>query len=241
MSVFEMKDIEMSFDDELGYQRVLHDVSLSVEQGELLSLMGPSGCGKSTLLRIMAGLVTPTAGSIVNRPKRIGFVFQNFGLMPWLTVEQNIGYGLKMSGYPQQKINHLVGDEIERLGLSGLEKNHPKELSGGQKQRVGLARALAIQPDILMLDEAFSALDAYTADELRQDVLNIWKTLGMTTVMVTHLPSEAVSMSDRIMVFSPAPGHIIETTEVTLSRPRRERSRAFYTLVDQLEDRIKPR
>ncbi len=237
---FEIREIEKHFDDDGGYQRVLHSISFDVNDGEFLAVMGPSGCGKSTLLRIMAGLIQPSGGTIENRPQRAGFVFQNFGLMPWLNVEQNIGYGLKMAGVSTNKVKHAVADEIERLGLTGLEKSHPKELSGGQKQRVGLARALAIQPDVLMLDEAFSALDAFTADELRKDVLSIWKSLGMSIVMVTHLPSEAVQMADRIIVLSQGPGHIVETVNVGLPRPRKLRSTDFYHLVDRLEARIKP-
>jgi NitT/TauT family transport system ATP-binding protein len=241
MSDFQIKKISKEFDDEGANQLVLHDVSLRVEPGELLAIMGPSGSGKSTLLRIMAGLLAPTSGVIVDRPKRLGFVFQNFGLMPWLSVEDNIAYGLKMSGMDKGKAKKIVRQEIERLGLEGLERQHPKELSGGQKQRVGLARALAIQPDILMLDEAFSALDSFTAEDLRQDVLDIWKTLGMSIVMVTHLPAEAVQMADRIIVLSGSPGEVVEEIKVGLPRPRHERTPDFYKLVDKLEAHIRPR
>lgn len=219
---------------------ILRDISFDVRPGELLALMGPSGCGKSTLLRILAGLIRPTAGHVINRPSKVGFVFQNFGLMPWLTVRENIGYGLKMANIHPAKINKIVAQEIERLGLNGLDNSHPKELSGGQKQRVGFARALAIDPDILLLDEAFSALDSFTAEALREDLLRIWRDTHKTIVMVTHLPSEAVLMADRILVFSNRPGMIREEVKVSLSRPRSERHQDFYKLVDKLESLIRP-
>ncbi len=217
----------------------LKEVSLAVKPGEFLCLMGPSGCGKSTLLRIMANLEPATSGVILNRPKQIGFVFQNFALLPWLTVSENIGFGLKMAGVGKSLRRKTVSHLVQDLELKGLERKHPKELSGGQKQRVGLARALAVDPDVLMLDEPFSALDAFTAAELRLDLLKIWQATGKTVVMVTHLPSEAAQLADRILVFSPQPGTVIKEIKNDLPRPRHERSKPFFDIVDELESLIK--
>jgi ABC-type nitrate/sulfonate/bicarbonate transport system ATPase subunit len=241
MNNFAVSNLSKSFDTDDGPLRALERVSIVVQPGEFLCLMGPSGCGKSTLLRIMAGLDTPTSGAVMNRPERIGFVFQNFGLMPWLTVAENIGFGLKMAGRSQAEIKRVVAAKVKQLGLRGLEQAHPKELSGGQKQRVGIARALAIDPEVLMLDEPFSALDTFTAEELRHDLLSIWQKTDTTFIMVTHLPSEAVELADRIVVFSARPGRVIEDTKVDLSRPRNLRSAPFYKLVDRLEDLIRPK
>lgn len=237
---FELQKINRHFEVDGINHHVLEEVDLQVKKGEFLCLMGPSGCGKSTLLRIMAGLLEPSSGEIMEQPQRIGFVFQNFGLMPWLTVEQNIAFGLKMDNEGPQYTAKTVDQRVRQLGLTGLGQRHPKELSGGQKQRVGIARALAINPDILMLDEPFSALDAFTAEELREDVLKIWKESGTTVVMVTHLAEEAAEMADRIIVFSPRPGRIISEIKNQLPRLRDARSPQFFKLVDRLEELIRP-
>lgn len=240
MNLFQAHHISKMFVDEGNRETILRNISFDVQDGELLGLMGPSGCGKSTLLRILAGLIPASEGKVLNRPSKIGFVFQNFGLLPWLNVEDNIGFGLKMAGMTKPRIAKIVDTEIERLRLNGLEQSYPKELSGGQKQRVGFARALAIDPDVLLLDEAFSALDTFTAEELRADLLKIWQDTGKTIVMVTHLPSEAVQLADRVLVFSTQPGEIREEVKIGLGRPRKERSQEFYTLEDKLEALINP-
>ncbi|HSX01805.1 MAG TPA: ABC transporter ATP-binding protein [Candidatus Saccharimonadia bacterium] len=239
MRTFELQHITKQYDDETTTDLILQDINLTVEPGELLCLMGPSGCGKSTLLRIMAGLVEPTSGHVVNRPPRIGMVFQNFGLMPWLTVADNIGFGLKMGGQHPKAIKREVDRQIESLGLHGLGQSHPKELSGGQKQRVGIARALAIDPDVLMLDEAFSALDTATAEELRADLLRIWQETGKTIVMVTHQPAEAAQLASRIVVFTGRPGAVEQIIVNKLPRPRHQRSDEFFKLVDRLEGYVR--
>lgn len=239
MKNFELQHISKEYLAEGLTDLILQDVNLEVRPGEFLCLMGPSGCGKSTLLRIMAGLDRPTAGHLVERPRRVGFVFQNFGLMPWLSVSENIAFGLKMAGESPKVISRIVGRQIELLGLGGLEASHPKELSGGQKQRVGIARALAIDPEVLLLDEAFSALDSATAQELRGDLLQIWHETHKTVIMVTHLPEEAAQLADRIAVFSPRPGTLERIIENPLPRPRHLRSPEFYKLVDRLEGYIK--
>lgn len=239
MSQIELQHITKQYVDDTGIDAILQDVNLQVRPGEFLCLMGPSGCGKSTLLRILAGLIPPTAGSVVNRPPRLGFVFQNFGLMPWLTVEQNIGFGLKMAGTHPKAIHRAVAAQVKALGLSGLEHSHPKELSGGQRQRVGIARALAVNPAVLLLDEPFSALDVATAEELRADVLRLWQVTGTTVVMVTHAPAEAAELADRIAVLTPRPGMVEEVIVNKLPRPRAARSPEFFALVDRLDRRVR--
>lgn len=220
-------------------QPVLKGISLEIKRGELLCLVGPSGCGKSTLLRILAGLDHSYTGKIGRAKEvKISMVFQNFALFSWLTVEENIGFGLRMLGRAEDKIKQQVATEIRTMGLAEFAKNHPKELSGGMKQRVGLARALVMQPDILLMDEPFSALDAFTAKGLRQDLLTIWQERKMTVVMVTHLVEEATELADRIVVVSPRPGTISKILNNPLPRPRDRRSDSFYQLSDELEKLI---
>ncbi len=239
MSQLEVVKVSKTWEDD--HRTALKDVSFKVEDGQFLCLMGPSGCGKSTLLRIMAGLEPASSGTVLNQPPRVGFVFQNFGLMPWLTVAENVSYGLKMAGVNRALAKKMTMHQIHEMGLSGLAKKHPKELSGGQKQRVGIARALAIDPDILLLDEPFSSLDTFTAEELRAELLSIWHRTGKTIVMVTHLPAEAAELADRIIVFSSQPGRVIKDIPNRLERPRHLRSEKFFALEDELEGLIRPR
>ena len=221
---------------------VLRDVSFTVEKGEFLALIGPSGCGKSTLLRIMLGFEKIDHGrmEIDNNLKKT-LVFQNFALFPWLTVAQNIGIGLKMQGLKKEEIDKKVTDVLHELGLEGSENLHPKELSGGMKQRVGLGRALVMDPDILFLDEPFSAVDAFTARDLRQKLLEIWEKRHITIVIVTHLVEEAIELSDRVIVLNNDKNRdsISEIYENKLARPRDNRSKEFFKEVDYLETKIK--
>jgi NitT/TauT family transport system ATP-binding protein len=240
MKPIELQHVTKQYVEETGTDVILQDINLAVEPGEFLCLMGPSGCGKSTVLRILTGLIEPTSGHVIGRPKRAGFVFQNFGLMPWLTVAENIGFGLRMAGEHPKAIKRQVARQIDLLGLHGLEHSHPKELSGGQKQRVGLARSLVLEPELLVLDEPFSALDPTTAEELREDLLQIWNKTDTTFVMVTHSPEEAAQLSDRVMIFTPRPGTISHVITNPLARPRQARSPEFYKLVDRLEKHIHP-
>lgn len=217
----------------------LKKVNLDIFSHEFLCLIGPSGCGKSTLLRIIAGLEKPTSGQIVRQTAiKQAMIFQNFALFPWLTVGENIGFGLKMSGLTPEIIKTKVHYYAELMGLTEFLDKHPKELSGGMKQRVGIARSLAIEPDILLMDEPFSALDAFTAKKLRADLLRIWEEKKLTVVMVTHLVEEAVQLADRIAVFSPRPGTITNIIENNLERPRNVRSETFYQRTDRLEHLI---
>ena len=216
------------------------DVDLEINRGEFFTIIGPSGCGKSTLLRIIAGLIPASSGDVFwEEPPTLSFVFQNFALFPYLTVAQNIEFGLKMTGVKKSERFKKVADLIEEVGLSGFSDKHPKELSGGMKQRVGLARALAMEPTVLLLDEPFSALDEFTAKNLRELLVKLWRQHKMTVVMVTHLVSEAIELSDRIAVMTPLPGTVEEVVENSLKRPRDLRSKEFFALEDKLLELVK--
>lgn len=237
--ILQAKDISKIYKTMRHRVEILKDVNLEIRQGEFTCIVGPSGSGKSTLLRILTGLLTPSHGQISGSKKlRTSMVFQNFALFPWLDVQSNISYGLKMQNVAPEIIRHKVHNLIEIMGLQGSENKHPKELSGGMKQRVGIARALAVEPDILFMDEPFSSLDAITAKELRQETLSIWKKQKTTIVMVTHLVSEAIQMADRVVVMSARPGTIISELKIDLPRPRILRSAEFYALEDQLNSLI---
>ncbi len=217
---------------------VLRDINFEVGRGEFLSIVGPSGGGKSTLLRILAGFIQPTRGIIEKDYKKLSMVFQNFAIFPWLTVVENIEFGLKMSGISTKERARIVQEKIKEVGLVGFEHKYPKELSGGMRQRVGIARALALNPDVLLMDEPFSSLDTFTAEKLRQEVMEIWLKYKMTVVMVTHLVEEAVELSDRIVVLSSLPGTVKFELNINLTRPRNKRSVEFFSLVDKVSAQI---
>jgi NitT/TauT family transport system ATP-binding protein len=224
-----------SFPEEDGRKlEVIKDISFEVQKGEFLSIVGPSGGGKSTLLRIIAGLVKPTSGLLELGSGKIAMVFQNFAIFPWLTAYENIEFGLKMSGIIVRERKRIAHEKIKEVGLSGFENKYPKELSGGMRQRVGIARALAVNPEILLIDEPFSSLDAFTAEKLRNDLLAIWLQYKMTVVLVTHLVEEAVQLSDRVLVLSPRPAKIKLELAIPLKHPRDKRSQEFYALVDKI-------
>jgi NitT/TauT family transport system ATP-binding protein len=255
-AISQVSNVSMSFG--AGGRVVLDDVSLSVNPGEVVALLGPSGCGKSTLLRIMIGLLQPTAGNVVahGQPLHgihpgISIVFQNFALFPWLTVTQNIAValnGLELAPEEQAKrITHC----IDMVGLEGFEEAYPKELSGGMKQRVGIARALARGPELLCMDEPFSALDVFTAESLRSEVYRLWsgnpdeskpQTAALpplkSVLIITHLIEEAVYLADRIVVLSANPGRIQQMIQNTVPHPRDYRSPAFLEMVRQIHDVI---
>ncbi|MBA3678718.1 ABC transporter ATP-binding protein [Candidatus Saccharibacteria bacterium] len=226
------------FDEKGEKLRVLEDVSFTVHPGEFVCIVGSSGGGKSTLLRILAGIIEPSEGRIINMPTELGFVFQNFALFPWLTVHENIAFGLTMADLDKKQIETRVREEVKRIGLQGFERSHPKELSGGMKQRVGIARALAIQPQVLLLDEPLSALDEITAKNLRTDILFIWQQTHKSIVMVTHLVEEAVQLADTIVVMSSRPGRVHKIIKNTLPRPRNTRTKEFFKLVDEIEEQL---
>ncbi len=222
-----------------GKTVVLKDISFEVEKRQFFTIIGPSGCGKSTLLRIIAGLIEKSEGEVSwqENPK-IGFVFQNFALFPYLTVKENIEFGLRMQGVGENQRKKVSAELIDEVGLSGFENHHPKELSGGMKQRVGIARALAIDPNVLILDEPFSSLDEFTAQKLRELLLSIWQKREITVVMVTHLIREALELSDVIAVLTPSPSEVEKIVEISLSRPRNTRAERFFQLEDEFKRRI---
>ena len=227
-----------------GEFEALHDVSLTVREREVVAFVGPSGCGKSTLLRLLAGLTRPTAGQVLYRDRPIegvlstaAMVFQSFALLPWLTVEGNVAMGLAARGRVGTDHEAAVKHAIEAVGLDGFEQAYPRELSGGMKQRVGFARALAVEPEILFMDEPFGALDALTAENLRSQVVDLWQNpeTGVSTlVVVTHGVDEAVYLAGRIVVFGSNPGHIREILDNPLPYPRDPRSPQFSAMVDRL-------
>ncbi|MEM3506165.1 MAG: ABC transporter ATP-binding protein [Candidatus Bathyarchaeia archaeon] len=222
----------------------LQGISFDVYENEFVCIVGPSGCGKSTLLRIIDGLEVPTKGEVLfkNEPikapnPKIGIVFQSFALIPWKTVLENVEMGLLSLKMPKEKRIERALKYLHSVGLEGFEDLYPKELSGGMKQRVGIARALALEPEVLLLDEPFSSLDALTAETLRKETLEIWLREDIPTsvcIMVTHNVQEAVYMADRVIVLSARPGRVIKEIKITIPRPRNPRDATLF----ELEDRI---
>lgn len=210
----------------------LDNVCLTIEQEEFVVLVGPSGCGKSTLLNMVGGLLAPTSGRIIveglteDRDPSVGMVFQEVGLFPWRTVESNIGFGLEESALSAVERQECVRAHIELVGLSGFENSYPHQLSGGMRQRAGIARTLAIEPDLLLMDEPFSALDAQTRTLMQEELLRIWETHRLSTLYVTHNIQEAVYLADRIVVLSRRPGRVISILKIDL--PRRGRDGAEH-------------
>jgi NitT/TauT family transport system ATP-binding protein len=206
----------------------LSDINLTVEDGAFVSILGPSGCGKSTLLYIVGGFVNPTQGvakvkgTIIKGPgPDRGPVFQEFALFPWKTVLGNVMYGLRQQGVKRAEAEAQSHRLIEMVGLKGYENFYPKELSGGMKQRVAIARTLAYQPSVLLMDEPFGALDAHTRTRLQNDLLNIWERDRKTVLFVTHSVDEAVFLSDKVVVMTRSPGRIKQIVDIELPRPRR--------------------
>ncbi|MGA2829952.1 MAG: nitrate/sulfonate/bicarbonate ABC transporter ATP-binding protein [Streptosporangiaceae bacterium] len=223
---------------------VLEDISLQLHAGEIVALLGKSGSGKSTLLRCIAGLIAPTTGTVACRGTAINganpgvaMVFQTFALLPWLTVRANTEMGLEARGMPPAERHRRALKMIDLIGLDGFEQAYPRELSGGMRQRVGFARALVVEPDALLMDEPFSALDVLTAENLRNELLSLWGGKDFPTkaiLIVTHNIEEAVQMADRIFVLSSSPGRFKAEIHCRLPRPRDRRSPEFEALVDQI-------
>jgi NitT/TauT family transport system ATP-binding protein len=234
-----------------GALPVLDGVSFTLSEGEIVALLGKSGSGKSTLLRCIAGLIRPTEGTVTladmpgdDTAHGVAMVFQSFALFPWLTVQQNVELGLEARGVPKDERRTRALAAIDLIGLDGFENAYPKELSGGMRQRVGLARALVVQPSVLLMDEPFSALDVLTAETLRTDLLDLWCEGRMpirSILMVTHNIEEAVLMCDRILVFTSNPGRVIAEIKVDLPQPRKRLDPAFRALVDDIYARMTAR
>jgi NitT/TauT family transport system ATP-binding protein len=223
---------------------VLEDVNVALREGEIVALLGRSGSGKSTLLRIVSGLLRPTAGEVLWRGRPldgpadgVAMVFQSFALFPWLTVAENVALGLEARGVPRAERERRAEAAIDLIGLGGFENAYPKELSGGMRQRVGLARALVVHPDLLLMDEPFSALDVLTAETLRTDLIDLWaegKLPAKSVLMVTHSIEEAVLMCDRILVFSSNPGRVANEVRIPFPHPRNRLDPAFRRKVDDI-------
>jgi NitT/TauT family transport system ATP-binding protein len=227
-----------------GDLEALRDINAEIARGEFISLVGPSGCGKTTLLRIVAGLETATSGAVLldGRPIRApggdrGFVFQNDNLLPWRSVFDNAMIGPEVAGRTDAASRRRTRDLLKLVGLAGFEDYYPRQLSGGMRQRVNLARALAIDPQILLMDEPFSALDAQTREIMQTELMRIWEEGRKTVLFVTHQIDEAVFLSDRVLVLARRPGRIQETVTVTLPRPRTlavKRTPEFVAYVDRI-------
>ncbi len=229
-AVIELRDVAKSFRRKgasVAVEALAH-VSLDVEADRFVSLVGPSGCGKTTLLRLLNGLVQPDAGTVrVNgAPPRpgpdTGFVFQSFRLIPWATVAANVGFPLEIAGAAPGLVRERVGRYLELVGLTRFAGAYPSELSGGMRQRAALARALATEPRILLMDEPFASIDAQTRELMQDELLRIWDARRGIVVFVTHSVDEAVLLADRVLLMGPRPGRILESFEVPLPRPRRE-------------------
>lgn len=234
-----MKVLFSNIGKSFGNVRVLDDINLAVSEGEFVCLLGPSGCGKSTLLNIVGGFLEPSEGEVtidgerVTRPdpRRI-FVFQERGVFPWLTVEENIGFGLVRMSETEKR--ERIAHYIQMVGLRGFEKSYPRELSGGMKQRLEVARALAVDPDVLYLDEPFGALDSITRLQMRRELLRIWQAEKKTILFVTHDIEESVQLADRVVVLSARPGKIRRIVDINIPHPRDLSDPRYIALRDEI-------
>jgi len=243
--LLEVKNVRRSFPRSSGEELlVLEDVNLTLREGEIVGLLGRSGSGKSTLLRLIAGLARPQGGSLsymgapIEGPAQgVAMVFQGFALFPWMTVLENVELGLEALGLPEAEIRQRALAAIDLIGLDGYESAYPRELSGGMRQRVGFARAIVVHPNILLMDEPFSALDVLTAENLRTDLIELWGKKQLPTkgiILVTHNIEEAVLMCDRVLLFSASPARIASEVVIDLPQPRERTSPAFEDYVDRI-------
>ena len=243
-AALDVQDLEVIYSDASGVVHALGDLQFSLTPNSFVSLIGPSGSGKSTLLRVLTGLVPPTHGGFHYNPEHagVGLVFQKANLMPWRRVIDNVGLPLELKGSSQEEIISRAMDLINLVGLDGFENAYPRDLSGGMAQRVSIARALMQDPDILLLDEPFGSLDALTRERMGDELLHIWQVRRKTVLMVTHSISEAIYLSDRVLVLTPRPGQIDLDLDVDLPRPRTLDMRyttKFGDLAHQLRDSLR--
>ncbi|WP_141263976.1 ABC transporter ATP-binding protein [Moorella sp. E306M] len=244
MALLEVNHVYKTYTDANRSLTVLNDISLNVAKGEFVCLVGPSGSGKSTLLRMVVGLDRPSRGQIFYRGKQVSgvmdkmaIVFQSFALLPWLTVMENVALGLEAKNIPRAERERIANKYIQKVGLDGFEDAYPRELSRGMKQRVGIARALTMEPELLCMDEPFSALDAFTAQNLREELLDLWLDVTLpvkSVLMVTHGIEEAVFMADRVIVLSKRPARILADVRIDLPRPRNMKDEAFARVTDKI-------
>ncbi|RJX16389.1 ABC transporter ATP-binding protein [Candidatus Bathyarchaeota archaeon] len=242
----EVEKVAKHYSRDGTFIHALEEVTFHAHQKEFICIVGPSGCGKSTLLKIIAGLDKPTKGEvrfqgepICGPHPKISMVFQSFALFPWRTVLQNVEFGLEMRGVPKTERRKIAEELIELVGLKGYENAYPKDLSGGMKQRVGIARALAVDPEIVLMDEAFSAIDEFTAQVLRSEVLELWEETEKTFILVTHNLTEALEMADRILVLSARPAKLKHIYNVNLKRPRNRSEPKFLKCQKELFNLLK--
>ena len=234
-----VRGLSMTFGGPDKGVHVLRDVDLDIREGEFVCLLGPSGCGKSTLLNIIGGFLEPTAGEVRidgelvtgPDPRRI-FVFQERGVFPWLTVEQNIGFGLFRQSDAEKRAR--IAHYVQLVGLQGFEQSYPRELSGGMKQRLEVARALAVNPDVLYLDEPFGALDSITRLQMRRELLRIWQAEKKTILFVTHDIEESVQLADRVVVLSARPGRVRRVVDIDIPHPRDLSDPRYIALRDEI-------
>ncbi len=247
-SLLKVNNLGVTFTDEKGSLQAINDISFSVEREQFICVVGPSGSGKSTLIRVLAGLLSPTSGevfldgSLITRPRRgVGIVFQKANLMPWRTVVRNITLPLEILGIPVKEAQILARELVELVGLDGFEDWLPHDLSGGMLQRVAIARSLIHDPELLLLDEPFGALDALTREKMGTELLRIWRARKKTVIMITHDISEAVFLADRVLAISPQPGNLRLDLKIDLLRPRLDENRftaQFVGFTQQLRNAI---
>jgi NitT/TauT family transport system ATP-binding protein len=240
-----VKKVNKSFED----LEVIKNLNLTVGDDEFVSFIGPSGCGKTTILRLIAGLEKPTSGEIYEDDNLVkgpgpdrGVVFQEFALFPWRTVIKNIEFGLEIKGVPKDKRKEIALEYIDLVNLEGFEDAYPKELSGGMKQRVGIARALANEPDVLLMDEPFGSLDAQTRNIMQRELLRIWQKKSKTVIFVTHSVDEAIYLSDRVFVLTTRPATLKKDFKIDLPRPRDRAGENFakirHEILAEVQDEV---
>ncbi len=229
-----------------GGVQALRDVDLNIPSGKLSTLLGPSGCGKTTLLKIIAGLIPPTTGDVWVKGKKVdgpgperAFVFQDFALLPWANVLRNVAFGLELRGAPKERRVQIARKQIAKVGLAGFESSYPHQLSGGMRQRVGLARALAVDAEIILMDEPFSSVDEQTRRKFQEDLLEVLRDMQKTVIFVTHSIEEAAYLSDQIVLLSPRPGTVSRIIQPSIERGRRNpdeirRDKNYLDTVDEI-------
>ncbi len=244
--LLEINNLDLIFNTNSTALTALQDVSFAVQPAEMLCLLGPSGCGKTTLLKVLAGFIQPSAGQVLVHGKQVTapgpercVVFQEDALFPWLTVAENISFGLKGKGISRRQRKEMVDHYLSLVGLTAFASYLPTEISGGMKQRVALARVLILQPEILLMDEPFAALDAQTRQEMQQLLLQLWETLSHTIVFVTHDVREAVTLADRVIMMNKNPGRVKKIVDIDLKRPRDLDGQSFHRQCTRLHDLLR--
>ncbi|WP_202077666.1 ATP-binding cassette domain-containing protein [Caldalkalibacillus salinus] len=237
MQELTFKDVSKTF----GNLTVLEGINFTVHQGELCAIVGPSGCGKSTLLRMCAGIESPTSGSVLANHSPIKgpdakrmMIFQDSALYPWLTIESNVGFGLELAGVPKEERRERAKAMMAKVGLAGFETYYPHQLSGGMKQRASIARALVMDPDTLLLDEPYGALDALTRVKMQEELLKLWEGSNKTMLLITHDIDEALYLADRVIVMSARPGQIVQELTIDEPRPRNRNSASLVKLREKI-------